>query len=47
MTTSSSGDSDNKTALRASLKKEDASLADRLVATEVPLVPDPVATPVA
>ena len=29
----------NKTALRASLKKEDESLAERLAATDVPLVP--------
>ena len=33
--------SSNKTALRASLKKEDASLAERLVATDVPLVVPP------
>jgi hypothetical protein len=33
--------SSNKTALRASLKKEDASLAERLVATDVPLVEPP------
>ncbi len=31
----------NKTALRASLKKEDESLAERLVATDVPLVAQP------
>jgi hypothetical protein len=31
----------NKTALRASLKKEDESLAERLVATDVPLVAPP------
>jgi hypothetical protein len=33
--------SSNKTALRASLKKEDESLAERLVATDVPLVEPP------
>jgi hypothetical protein len=33
----------NKTALRASLKKEDESLAERLVATDVPLVAPPEA----
>lgn len=33
--------SSNKTALRASLKKEDESLGERLVATDVPLVAPP------
>ena len=31
----------NKTALRASLKKEDESLAQRLLATDIPLVAAP------
>jgi hypothetical protein len=35
--TTSSGTSSNKTALRASLKKEDDSLADRLVGTDAPI----------
>ena len=45
MTTPTSA-STNKTALRASLKKEDESLAERLVATDIPLVatPEPEAT---
>jgi len=37
--TTPSTTSNNKAALRASLKKEDESLAERLVATDVPLVP--------
>jgi len=36
----------NKTALRASLKKEDESLATRLAATDVPLVAEPEPEPV-
>lgn len=41
-------DSSNKTALRASLRKEDESLAERLAETDVPLVPaDPAVAPVA
>lgn len=40
MTTPTSA-STNKTALRASLKKEDESLAERLVATDIPLVATP------
>jgi hypothetical protein len=36
--TTSSPPSSNKTALRASLKKEDDSLADRLVGTDAPIV---------
>lgn len=41
--------SSNKTALRASLKKEDESLAERLVATDLPLLatPDEPAAPLA
>ena len=48
MTTPTSA-STNKTALRASLKKEDESLAERLVATDIPLVatPEPEAPVVA
>ena len=37
--TTPSTTSNNKAALRASLKKEDESLAERLVATDIPLVP--------
>ncbi len=47
---SSSATTSNKTALRASLKKEDESLGERLLATDVPLVaptepPAPAAAP--
>lgn len=47
----SSATTSNKTALRASLKKEDESLGERLLATDVPLVaptepPAPAAAPV-
>lgn len=41
MTTPTRTTSNNKTALRASLKKEDESLAERLVATDVALVAPP------
>ncbi|HRF11106.1 MAG: hypothetical protein ABTS16_08990 [Candidatus Accumulibacter phosphatis] len=41
MTTPTRTTSSNKTALRASLKKEDESLAERLVATDVALVVPP------
>ncbi|WP_300451305.1 hypothetical protein [Accumulibacter sp.] len=47
MTTPTRAASSNKSALRASLKKEDESLAERLAATDVPLVAEPEAeTPV-
>ena len=41
MTTPTRTTSSNKTSLRASLKKEDESLAERLVATDVALVAPP------
>lgn len=43
MTTPTRAASTNKSALRASLKKEDESLAERLAATDVPLVAEPEA----